>query len=62
MAKSGQKWPILMKLILKNTSYEGSFITKIKNLFHAIKKVMNFPELFFNIKSMGNKFLRVPPL
>ena len=30
MARDGQKWLILMKLILKSTSYEGSFITKIK--------------------------------
>ena len=29
MGGDGQKWPILMKLILKNTSYKESFITKV---------------------------------
>ena len=29
ISRDGKKWLILMKLILKNTSYEGSFITKI---------------------------------
>ena len=30
MRQDGQKWPIISKLILRITSYEGSFITKIK--------------------------------
>ena len=29
MARDGQKWPILIKIILKNTLYQGSFVTKI---------------------------------
>ena len=33
MGRDGQKWLILIKLILKNTSYENSFMSKIKKLF-----------------------------
>ena len=68
MGRDCQKWPILIKLILKNNPYEGSFMAKIKkNLFHVIKKVMKFLQLFLNINSMGKKlfsksFLRAPPL
>ena len=32
MRRDGQKWLILIKLILKNTSYEDSFMSKIKKI------------------------------
>ena len=38
-----------MKLILKNTSFEGSLLLKFKNLFHINKKVVDFFQLILTL-------------